>query len=48
MQAKTMSEARELLGNPKFVALWAAIWVGLLLAIENIVTKIGLLIQLTQ
>jgi hypothetical protein len=47
-EGKTMSEARELFGNPKFVALWVAIWFGLLLAVENIVTKIGLLMQLTQ
>lgn len=41
-------EARELLSNPKFVAIWIAIWVGMLLAAENIVTKINLLIQLGQ
>lgn len=39
-------EARELLRNPKFVAIWIAIWAGTLLAIENIVTKISLLAQL--
>lgn len=41
-------EARELLSNPKFVAMWIAIWAGMLLAAENIVTKINLLIQLGQ
>lgn len=32
--------------NPKFWAVWAAIWLGLLLAIENIFTKVTLLMQL--
>ncbi len=41
-------EARELLSNPKFVAIWIAIWAGLLLAVENILSKINLLIQLGQ
>lgn len=41
-------EARELLSNPKFVAMWIAIWAGMLLAAENIVTKINLLMQLGQ
>lgn len=41
-------EARELLSNPKFVAMWIAIWTGMLLAAENIVTKINLLMQLGQ
>lgn len=43
-----MVEAKELFRNPKFVALWVAIWAGLLLAIENILTKISLLMQLAQ
>jgi hypothetical protein len=43
-----MVEARELFRNPRFVALWVAIWAGLLLAVENILTKISLLMQLAQ
>ena len=39
-------EARELLKNPRFVAIWVAIWAGMLLAIENILVKINLLMQL--
>jgi hypothetical protein len=39
-------EAKELLRNPRFVAIWVAIWVGFLLAIENIIVKINLLMQL--
>jgi len=38
----------ELLKNPKFWAVWVAIWFGLLLAIENIITKINLLMQLGE
>lgn len=38
----------ELLKNPKFVALWAAIWFGLLLAVVNIFIKINMLMQLGQ
>lgn len=36
----------ELLRNPKFVAIWIAIWAAMLLALENIITKIHLLMQL--
>ena len=36
----------DLVGNPRFVAVWIAIWVGFLLAMENIVTKIDLLMHL--
>lgn len=43
-----MDEARELFRNPRFVAIWVAIWAGLLLAVENILTKISLLMQLGQ
>ncbi|MGJ0510602.1 MAG: hypothetical protein ACR652_26450 [Methylocystis sp.] len=39
-------DEKELLKNPRFVAIWIAIWVGMLLAIENIITKINLLMQL--
>ncbi len=41
-------DAKELLRNPKFVALWMGVWAGMLLAVENILTKISLLIQLGQ
>ncbi len=41
-------EAKELFRNPKFVALWIGVWAGLLLAVENILTKINLLMQLAQ
>jgi hypothetical protein len=41
-------EAGELFRNPRFVALWIAIWAGLVLAAENIVSKINLLMQLGQ
>lgn len=34
--------------NPRFWALWALIWLGLLLAIENIITKVILLSQLGE
>jgi hypothetical protein len=43
-----MTQAKELFRDPKFVAIWIAIWAGLLLAIENVFTKIGLLMQLGQ
>jgi hypothetical protein len=43
-----MTEAKELLRNPKFVAIWIAIWAGILLAITNLFTKISLLMQLGQ
>jgi predicted cobalt transporter CbtA len=43
-----MTEAKELFRNPKFVAVWIAIWAGLLLAIMNLFTKISLLMQLGQ
>jgi hypothetical protein len=39
-------EARELLRNPRFVAIWVGIWVCMLLAIENIIVKINLLMQM--
>jgi len=39
-------EAKELLNNPKFVALWVGIWGALLLAVINIYEKISLLSQL--
>lgn len=39
-------EDKELLKNPKFVAIWVGIWVSMLLAIENIIVKINLLSQL--
>jgi hypothetical protein len=45
MEAKEI-EAKELLKNPRFVAIWVAIWVGMLLAMENIIVKINLLMQL--
>jgi hypothetical protein len=48
MNEATLVEAKELLRNPKFVALWIATWACLLLAIENIVTKINLLMSLGQ
>ena len=41
-------EARELFRNPRFVAVWIAIWAGMVLAVENIFTKASLLMQLTQ
>lgn len=41
-------EAKELLRNPKFIALWIGVWAGMLLAVENIATKISLLMQLGQ
>ncbi|MEK4033761.1 hypothetical protein WOC76_15195 [Methylocystis sp. IM3] len=41
-------EARELFRNPRFVALWIGVWAGMLLAVENIATKISLLMQLGQ
>lgn len=41
-------EAKELLKNPRFVAIWIAIWVGMLLSIENIIVKINLLMQLGE
>ncbi|WP_016919546.1 hypothetical protein [Methylocystis parvus] len=41
-------EAKELLNNPKFVALWIAIWVLMLLAVVNIYEKLSLLAQLGQ
>lgn len=41
-------EAKELLRNPKFIALWIGVWAGMLLAVENIATKITLLMQLGQ
>ncbi len=40
-------EAPELLKNPKFVALWVAIWAFMVLAVLNIITKINLFMQLT-
>jgi len=43
-----MTEARELFRNPKFVAIWIAIWGGLLLAVINILTKITMLMEMTQ
>lgn len=36
----------DLVNNPRFVAVWIAIWVCLLLAMENIVTKANLLLEL--
>ncbi len=39
-------EAKELLNNPKFVALWVGIWGALMLAVINIYEKISLLSQL--
>lgn len=39
-------EAKELLHNPKFVALWIAIWAGMVLALVNIYEKLSLLAQL--
>ncbi len=39
-------EARDLFRNPRFVALWIGIWAGMLLAVENVVTKVNLLMQL--
>jgi hypothetical protein len=41
-------EAKELFSNPKFVAMWVAIWACMLLAVENILTKASLLMQLGQ
>ena len=38
----------ELAKNPKFIALWLAIWAGLLLAIVNIAAKISLFMQLSS
>ena len=39
-------EAKELFKNPRFVAIWVGIWVSMLLAIENILVKINLLMQM--
>lgn len=39
-------EARELLHNPRFVALWVGIWAAMLLALVNIYEKMYLLSQL--
>jgi hypothetical protein len=39
-------EARELLNNPRFVALWVGIWGAMLLAIVNVYEKISLLSQM--
>jgi hypothetical protein len=41
-------EARELFRNPKFVAMWVALWACMLLAVENVLTKASLLMQLGQ
>lgn len=43
-----MAAMDDLNKNPKFWAVWAAIWLGLLLAIENIFTKIRLLSGLAE
>lgn len=48
MPELNMAEAKELLRNPRFVALWVAIWGSLVLAIGNVFAKIGMLMQLTQ
>ena len=48
MNEAILVEAKELVRNPRFVALWVAIWAGLLLAIANIATKISLLMSLAQ
>jgi hypothetical protein len=40
-------EASELFKNPKFIALWVAIWAFMVLAFLNILTKINLFMQLT-
>ncbi len=45
LKGRTM-EARDLFRNPRFVALWIGIWAGMLLAVENVVTKVNLLMQL--
>jgi hypothetical protein len=37
----------DLLKNPKFIALWLAIWFFMVLAVLNIMTKINLFMQLT-
>lgn len=37
----------ELVKNPKFVALWVAIWAFMALGAVNIIAKISLLMQLT-
>lgn len=34
--------------NPKFWAVWAAIWLGLMLSVENIYVKVKLLMQLSE
>ena len=34
--------------DPRFWALWAAIWFSLLLAIENIIAKVSLLSRLSD
>jgi hypothetical protein len=39
-------EAKELLRNPRFVAVWVGIWFCMVLAMENIVVKINLLMQM--
>jgi hypothetical protein len=42
-----VSPVSELVKNPKFVALWVAIWAFMVLGVVNIITKINLLMQLT-
>jgi hypothetical protein len=48
LREKNNMEARELVRNPKFVAMWVALWACLLLAVENVLTKASLLMQLGQ
>jgi hypothetical protein len=37
-----------MLGNPKFWALFAAIWVGLVLSVMNIAVKVNLFLALSD
>ncbi len=39
-------EAKELFKNPRFLAIWVGIWFSMVLAMENIVVKINLLMQM--
>lgn len=43
-----MPEKDDLIRNPKFWAVWAGIWLGLLLALGNIYSKAVLLTQLAR
>ena len=37
-----------MLGNPRFWALFVAIWIGLVLGLFNIVMKVNMLISLSE